>query len=189
MADDRSVIIWLNGPFGAGKTTVANRLLAIEPSLLLFDTESIGYLLQSALGDRKPVADFQDWFAWRRLVVSTLEALSDETRADLLVPQTVIVERYWTEILGGLQSAGHVVLPFTLDVDPQEHERRISSDTLEVSAAGWRRQRRPDYDAARPWLESTSTVLDTTQTTADQVARAILEAARQQRLASATQRH
>lgn len=177
MADDGSVIIWLNGPFGAGKTTVANRPLAFEPTLLLFDTESIGHLLQSALGRRKPVADFQDWSAWRRLVVSTLGALSEETSADLLVPQTVIVERYWTEILGGLRSTGHVVLPFTLDVDPQEHERRIS-DTLGVPAAGWRRQRRPDYDAARPWLESSSEMLDTTRMTADQVARAVLVAAR-----------
>lgn len=179
MADDGSVIIWLNGPFGAGKTTVANRLLAIEPALLLFDTEGIGYLLQSALGGRKPVADFQDWSAWRRLVVSTLGALSDETSADLLVPQTVIVKQYWTEILGGLRSTGHVVLPFTLDVDPHEHERRISSDTLEVPAAGWRRQRRPDYDAARAWLESSSTMLDTTHMTADQVARAVLVVARE----------
>ena len=41
------VIIWINGPFGAGKTTVTKQLLQARPALATFDTEHVGYLLRA----------------------------------------------------------------------------------------------------------------------------------------------
>lgn len=72
------MIIWINGPFGGGKTTVTGQLLEARPALATFDTEHVGYLLPAPLQDRKPVANFQDWVSWRRLVVATLIEISDE---------------------------------------------------------------------------------------------------------------
>jgi adenylylsulfate kinase-like enzyme len=37
------VIIWLNGPFGGGKTTTASELHTLLPSSRLFDPEMVGY--------------------------------------------------------------------------------------------------------------------------------------------------
>jgi adenylylsulfate kinase-like enzyme len=40
-----SVIIWMNGTFGVGKTTTAGHLVAKSDRLRLFDPEEVGYLL------------------------------------------------------------------------------------------------------------------------------------------------
>lgn len=52
------VIIWINGAFGAGKTTVTRQLLQARPALATFDTEHVGDLLRGPLQERKPVPDF-----------------------------------------------------------------------------------------------------------------------------------
>jgi len=170
------VIIWINGPFGAGKTTVTGQLLQARPALATFDTEHVGYLLGAPLQERKPVADFQDWVSWRRLVVATLVEISDELGSDIVVPQTVVVEQYWSEITSGLAERDVALRAFTLDVAPDEHERRIAADQVEAQAAGWRRQRRADFDTALPWLPAASEVVDTTMLSPAQVAQTITRA-------------
>ena len=159
------MIIWLNGPFGAGKTTVANLLLEADPSLAVFDTEQIGYALSHALRTKLPVDDFQDWASWRRLVVAALAEISAELQTDIVVPQTVLVEKYWREIADGLAERDVDVRAVTLHVDAVEHQRRINDDGVEADAAGWRLNRRADYDDALAWLASATTVIDTTTLT------------------------
>jgi adenylylsulfate kinase-like enzyme len=51
------VIIWLNGTFGAGKTTTGRLLSQRSQRLRLFDPEWVGYMLRENLGDY-PVTDF-----------------------------------------------------------------------------------------------------------------------------------
>ncbi|HCJ9739900.1 TPA: tunicamycin resistance protein, partial [Escherichia coli] len=52
------MIIWINGPFGAGKTTLAKRLRDRRSKSLIFDPEEIGFvvketaLLQIVGGDK-----------------------------------------------------------------------------------------------------------------------------------------
>jgi uridine kinase len=36
------MIIMINGAFGAGKTTVANKLLKLMPNCMLYDPEEVG---------------------------------------------------------------------------------------------------------------------------------------------------
>ena len=64
------VIVWLNGTFGAGKTSTAAELLPRVPNARLFDPEEVGYMLGPNLADR-PVSNFQHWEPWRTLVVAT----------------------------------------------------------------------------------------------------------------------
>ena len=170
------MIIWINGPFGAGKTTVTKQLLHARPALATFDTEHVGYLLRTPLQERKPVTDFQDWVSWRRLVVATLIELSDELASDIVVPQTVVVEQYWSEITAGLAEHDVMLRAFTLDVAPDEHEHRIAADQVEAQAAGWRRQRRSDFDTALPWLRTLTQVIDTTAFSPAEVAKMVIQA-------------
>jgi adenylylsulfate kinase-like enzyme len=60
------VIIWLNGTFGAGKTTTAGLLQDRSDRLRLFDPEWVGYMLRANLSDY-PVPDFRHWESWRVL--------------------------------------------------------------------------------------------------------------------------
>jgi cytidylate kinase len=156
------MIIWLNGPFGVGKTTTARILVDALPGSAIFDTEEIGYMLRPTLAARRPVEDFQDWAPWRSLSIAAIDELARYLDADIIVPQTVVVREYWGELLDGLRGAGQDVAAVTLDVGPEEHERRITTDEVETQAVEWRRMRAVDFAAARPWLATTSTVIDTT---------------------------
>ena len=54
------MILWLNGTFGAGKTTVSKELVRLLPQSRVSDSEEVGQMLRHALGD-VPVGDFQEW--------------------------------------------------------------------------------------------------------------------------------
>lgn len=173
------MIIWINGPFGAGKTTTTELLVARRPELMVFDTEQIGYLLVRVLGERVRARDFQDLVAWRRLVVATLAELAGlaaESGSDIVVPQTVLERSYWSEITEGLAERGVRVHAFTLDVDARVHAERIAADQVERTAVAWRHERWPDFEAARPWLTEATTVIDTSDLSPDGVVDRILEA-------------
>ena len=57
------MLLWVNGAFGAGKTTAAEGLAATRPSTRVFDPELVGFLLRRLIVE--PVDDFQSWPAWR----------------------------------------------------------------------------------------------------------------------------
>jgi ABC-type branched-subunit amino acid transport system ATPase component len=168
------MIVWVNGPFGVGKTTVTKLLVERMPNAHVFDTEEIGYALRPTLAAARPVEDFQDWRPWRILSVAAIVEVAEYLDGDIIVPQTVLVRNYWTELLDGLRERGQLVRAFTLDVTPDEHERRIATDVVDAAAAEWRRNRAPDFHAAREWLCRTSTVIDTTTLSPSQVADDIL---------------
>jgi hypothetical protein len=169
------VIVWLNGPFGVGKTTTARALLEAEPSWTLFDPEQVGFMLGHALAKLRPAPDFQDWASWRRVVVASLAALHDELENTIVVPQTVVIETYWCEVVAGLRAHGLPLSAFTLHADRDAHEHRIDSDAVEVKAASWRRLRRADYDAALGWLSARTTIIDKTRLTPAEVVASVRE--------------
>jgi hypothetical protein len=141
-------------------------------------------MLRHALAERRPVPDFQDWVSWRRVAVASLASVHDELADTIVVPQTVLTERYWHEIAAGLQAHGLPLHAFTLHADHQAHNCRISTDTSEVDAADWRRLRRADYDAASGWLFEATTTINTTQLSPEEVGskvRASIRARKQRR--------
>src|ERR1700733_6065013 len=75
------MIIWINGAFGAGKTTLAEELSRRLPEAVLFDPEYVGYLLRHWVP--VPTGDFQDLPSWRELVIATaLAAQAPRRHAD-----------------------------------------------------------------------------------------------------------
>ena len=60
LPDHVAVIIWLNGPFGIGKSTTAQALLRRLPQAVLFDPEPFGAALRSTVANIETAADFQD---------------------------------------------------------------------------------------------------------------------------------
>jgi hypothetical protein len=58
------MVIWLNGTFGAGKTTTARQLVGRLANARHFDPELVGDLLVAALDDHE-FRDFQDLPPWR----------------------------------------------------------------------------------------------------------------------------
>ncbi|WP_406327955.1 NUDIX domain-containing protein [Streptomyces sp. NBC_00203] len=98
------MIVWINGAFGAGKTTTARELIELIPNSTLFDPEVIGGALTHLLPPKRlaEVGDFQDLPIWRRLVVDTAAAMLAELGGVLVVPMTLLRQEYRDEVFGGL---------------------------------------------------------------------------------------
>jgi predicted kinase len=135
------VIIWLNGGFGAGKTTLAEELHRRLPDAVVYDPEQVGVMLWTWM---RPNGDFQDLPSWRELVVAAALSLRRHHADRLIVPMTLIRDDYRTEILGGLADAGEEVLHVFLEAEADMLRQRLKT---RVFAPG-----NPEADqAAREW--------------------------------------
>ncbi|MFH9266381.1 MULTISPECIES: AAA family ATPase [unclassified Streptomyces] len=172
------MIIWLNGTFGAGKTTTAKEVTSLLPDSRLFDTEKVGEMLWHVLG--VPEKDFQDFPPWRGLVVETARQVLDHVGGTLVVTQTVLVESYWQEIHDGLARAGIPVHHVLLHTDRDTLVERIETDSKPESAGArqWRLDHLSDYERALPWLRREAREIDTTGVTPAEVAETVLRGVR-----------
>jgi hypothetical protein len=167
------VIIWLNGAFGAGKTTTAAELVTLVPDSRVFDPETVGYMLTPNLADQWP-GDFQHWPPWRSLVAATVAELTAYTGQHLIAPQTVTTERYLEEIITALHAAGIDVFHVLLDVREPALRRRIDGSQ---EAVEWRLQHVAEYQASRSWLlHAADLVVDTTELSPADAAAGIVRA-------------
>lgn len=168
------MIIWLNGTFGAGKTTTAKEVTSLLPDSRLFDTEKVGEMLWHVLG--VPDRDFQDFPPWRGLVVETARQVLDHVGGTLVVTQTVLVEPYWREIHDGLTRAGIPVHHVLLHTDRDTLVERIETGSKPESAGArqWRLDHLTDYERALPWLRREAREIDTTDVLPSRGAEAVL---------------
>ena len=90
------MILFLNGSFGIGKTTVARALVERLPRAVLFDPELIGIALQRL----RRVDDFQDLALWRRLTLLGLR-LTRLVRPNVVVPMAISNAAYLAELRDG----------------------------------------------------------------------------------------
>lgn len=93
------MIIWLNGPFGVGKTTLANRLHQEIPDSILYDPENLGDFFQENLPKAVCPEDFQDYPIWRQTTVQIIRDLATKTGQVIIVPMTVFKKEYYQEII------------------------------------------------------------------------------------------
>ncbi len=181
------MIVWLNGSFGAGKTTTARELVELIPNSTLFDPEVIGGALTHHLLPPKHLAeagDFQDLPIWRRLVIDTAAALLAELGGTLVVPMTLLRQDYRDEIFGGLAArrikVRHILLA------PAEtilRERIAGREVPPGLPDGDLRIRQWAYDHLEPyraalasWLAADAHLIDTSALTPYETAVRIAEA-------------
>ncbi|MFF1357550.1 NUDIX domain-containing protein [Streptomyces sp. NPDC058297] len=182
------MIVWINGAFGAGKTTTARELIELIPNSTLFDPDVIGGELAQLLPAKQlaEVTDIQDLRIWRRLVVDTAAALLAEVGGVLVVPATLLRQEYRDEIFGGLAArripVRHVLLT------PAEtilRERIARRETPPETPDGEIRVRQWAYDhieayrtALATWLTTDAHPVDTGALSAYAAAVRIAEAVR-----------
>ena len=118
------VIIWINGGFGVGMTTLAEELHRRLPDAIVYDPEQVGLMLWKWM---RRNGDFQHLPSWRELAIATALALRRHRADTLIVPMTLIRDAYRAEILGGLAGAGEEVLHVFLQVDAEVLRTRIKT--------------------------------------------------------------
>ena len=117
-------VVWLNGAFGVGKTTVAERLAREWPHAALFDPEPLARLIRDAVPAEQAPDDYQDLPLWRRTTVHVVAGLAESSKV-VIVPMTLIDKRYFEEIVGALRSGSESVHHYALTARPATIRRRL----------------------------------------------------------------
>ncbi|MFH9086595.1 MULTISPECIES: NUDIX domain-containing protein [unclassified Streptomyces] len=179
-------VVWINGAFGAGKTTTARELIELIPNSALFDPEVIGGALTHLLPPKRlaEAGDFQDLPIWRRLVVDTAAAMLAELGGTLVVPMTLLRQEYRDEIFGGL--AARRITVHHLLLTPAEtilRERIAGREIPPDLPDGEMRVRQWSYDHIEPyraalasWLTADAHPVDTSDLTPYETAVRIADA-------------
>ncbi|WP_030324174.1 AAA family ATPase [Streptomyces flavochromogenes] len=98
------MLLWINGPFGGGKTQTAYELRRRLPGGVVCDPEHIGFGLHRTLPSALR-GDFQDLRAWRQGVHEVLDlALRRYGHGPVIVPMTLTDPAYFAEIVGRLRA-------------------------------------------------------------------------------------
>jgi hypothetical protein len=150
-----TMLLWINGPCGVGKTATAFELHRRLPGSVVCDPEHVGYgmfrMLPPSLRRR-----WQDIPAWRHSVLELLRLTLAEHGGPVITPATLVNSGHFQEIIGGLRDDGVRLHHFALLAEPATVVRRLRARSLgreprtqpwEVEVLdGWLEQlRRPEF--------------------------------------------
>ncbi|MFJ5557998.1 AAA family ATPase [Streptomyces sp. NPDC093250] len=123
------MLLWINGPFGGGKTQTAHEIRRRLPGSVICDPEHSGFGLNYMLppGLR---GDFQDLTAWRQGVVEVLDLALTKHDGVVIAPMTVTDSGYFADTVGRLRDMGHDVRHFTLLAERDTVLRRLRERTF-----------------------------------------------------------
>ncbi|MEU9912599.1 AAA family ATPase [Streptomyces sp. NPDC051001] len=107
------MLLWINGPFGGGKTQTAYEIQRRLPGSVVCDPEHAGFGLRRML-PAELRGNFQDLQAWRQGVVEVLDLTLTQHDGVVIVPMTVTDSGYFAQTVGRLGELGHDVRHFTL---------------------------------------------------------------------------
>ncbi|MEU7881113.1 AAA family ATPase [Microbispora bryophytorum] len=118
------MLLWINGPFGGGKTQAAHEIQRRLPGSVICDPERVGFGLHRMM---PPLlrGDFQDLSAWRQGVYEVLDLALAKHDGTVLAPMTIVEPTYFQETIGRLRERGHDVRHFALLADRETVLRRL----------------------------------------------------------------
>jgi chloramphenicol 3-O-phosphotransferase len=119
-------IVWLNGAYGAGKTTCAFELHRRLPGSFVYDAENIGYWIRKNSPKSLHCEDFQNHPQWRMFNREMLMWLANGFNGTVIVPMTLVNSRYYDEIVRNLSDNGVSVYHFILDASRETLLKRLN---------------------------------------------------------------
>ncbi|EFD4402670.1 tunicamycin resistance protein [Escherichia coli] len=147
------MIIWINGPFGAGKTTLAKRLRDRRSKSLIFDPEEIGFVVKETV-PMPASGDYQDLPLWRGLTIAAVREIRRNYSQDIIIPMTLNEDLL-----------RHRIANQTMHPDPNRN----------AEIREWRLANVARCLAARERLPCTTRVLDSGAHTSDELAAMVLD--------------
>ncbi|QKW05224.1 NUDIX domain-containing protein [Streptomyces sp. NA04227] len=177
------MIVWINGAYGAGKTSAARELSELLPESTLFDPGAIhAALVRMAPSRRLAEADrIGDLSLWRRLTVEAIAALHAEVGGVLIVPLSVLRQEHRDELFGSLAArrieVRHLVLAPAETILRARAERALATcaDESRLPCAA-ERDPRHFRSALATWLAEDAYVIDNGTLTPYETAVRIAEA-------------
>ncbi|MFS7401231.1 AAA family ATPase [Carnobacterium maltaromaticum] len=130
------MIIWINGAFGSGKTTVAEIIHSKIENSYLYDPENIGDFLRHNLPQEIQKADFQEYSEWRARNVHILKKIDTEYAGNIIVPMTLYKQPGFDEVFSGLRKANIKVHHLQLEVNKETICKRLLERSPALNAWG-----------------------------------------------------
>lgn len=118
------MLLWINGPFGGGKTQTAHEIRRRLAGSIICDPELLGLGLHRMMPPTHR-GDFQDLAAWRHGVFEVLDLTLKASTGEVIVPMTVVEPKYFRETVGRLREQGHDVRHFALLAQRSTTLRRL----------------------------------------------------------------
>ena len=119
------MIYWLNGAYGVGKTTVANRLLPLLRNAHLFDPELVGNGIRDNYPEALFCETYEEYPIWLETNYRLLKDLHARHDRDIVVPMTLLREGSYTAIIERLLRDGIPVRYIFLDGDAETLRHRM----------------------------------------------------------------
>lgn len=120
------MIIWLNGAFGSGKSTIAELLRSKIELSHIYDPEQVGYFLWHVFPENmKKKGDFQDLEIWRSINYQIIKHMYDNYEGTLIIPMTITNMDYYNQIIGNFINDGVKIYHFVLDADKENIKKRL----------------------------------------------------------------
>lgn len=114
------MIIWINGPYGVGKTTLAEELHRLQPHSFLFDAEAVGDAVRNNLPEEWFEALFERYPMWFQVCAALLADLAGRYDGDVYVPMTLVLPDSFEKMARPLRAQGipvrHVLLESSYEV-------------------------------------------------------------------------
>ena len=119
------MIYWLNGAYGVGKTTVANRLLPLLRNAHLFDPELVGNGIRDNYPEALFCETYEEYPIWLETNYRLLKDLYERHDGDIVVPMTLLREGSYAAIIERLLRDGVPVRYIFLDGDAETLQHRM----------------------------------------------------------------
>ncbi len=119
------MIIWINGSFGSGKTSVSQELNKRIENSHIYDPEEVGFLIRDNIPKRLKKDDFQDYEIWRTFNYELLKYIHSEYKGIIIVPMTICNKSYMQEIVDKLRMSGIHLEHYTLLASEEILKKRL----------------------------------------------------------------
>ena len=114
------MIIWINGAFGSGKSSVADVINKRIDNSFVYDPEDVGQFLWRVFPDEMSrKGNFQHINMWREFNYKILKHINDNYSGTIIAPMTIYIKQYYDEIIGSLINDGVIVKHFILTATKQ----------------------------------------------------------------------
>lgn len=84
------MIIWISGPYGVGKSTLAEAMATKMENAIIFDAEEVGNAVRENYPDCPYGYIFEDYPLWGEFCYLLLKDVHEKFRKDILVPMTLL---------------------------------------------------------------------------------------------------
>ena len=105
------MIIWISGPYGVGKSTLAEAMVEKMENTLIFDAELVGDAVRSNYPNDPYGYIYEDYPLWGEFCCKLLTDVHNTFHKDILVPMTLLRSSLIVHLCHNVASTNPTIFP------------------------------------------------------------------------------